>query len=75
MDCRLRPDSCGPNASCMETHKKVTKDWFYHQCVCNAGFIGNGITCVEATNPANGSVQNLCSQAQCAQSGFNLQYF
>jgi len=56
LDCMLRPDICAPNASCMETHQKVTKDWYYHQCVCNAGFIGNGITCVEATNVANASL-------------------
>ena len=59
LDCRLRPDICGPNASCMNTHKKVTKDWKYHQCVCNPGFIGNGITCVDAANVANGSVHNF----------------
>ena len=43
----------------MNTHKKVTKDWKYHQCVCNPGFIGNGITCVDAANVANGNFQNF----------------
>ena len=61
LDCRLRPDICGPNASCMNTHKKVTKDWKYHQCVCNPGFIGNGITCVDAANVANGNIYNFKS--------------
>ena len=50
----LRPDMCGPNASCKETNKKVATQWNYHQCVCNPGFVGNGITCVDASDLANG---------------------
>ena len=51
----LRPDMCGPNASCKETNKKVANQWKYHQCVCNPGFVGNGITCIDATDLANGN--------------------
>ena len=54
LDCMLRPDMCGPNASCKETNKKVATQWIYHQCVCNPGFVGNGITCIDATDLANG---------------------
>ena len=54
LDCMLRPDMCGPNASCKETNKKVANQWKYHQCVCNPGFVGNGITCIDATDLANG---------------------
>ena len=54
LDCMLRPDMCGPNASCKETNKKVGKQWNYHQCVCNPGFVGNGITCIDASDLANG---------------------
>ena len=54
LDCMLRPDMCGPNASCKETDKKVGKQWNYHQCVCNPGFVGNGITCIDASDLANG---------------------
>jgi len=56
LDCMLRPEICGPNASCMETHKKVASNWYFHQCVCNPGFIGNGITCVDATDISNASL-------------------
>ena len=56
LDCMLRPDMCGPNASCKETNKKVVNQWKYHQCVCNPGFVGNGITCIDATDLANGTV-------------------
>ena len=55
MDCALRPQDCDPNASCVETEQKVAKTWLYHQCVCNPGFIGNGITCVKAEDVANGN--------------------
>ena len=54
LDCMLRPDMCGPNSSCKETNKKVATQWIYHQCVCNPGFVGNGITCIDATDLANG---------------------
>ena len=53
LDCMLRPDMCGPNASCKETNKKVGKQWNYHQCVCNPGFVGNGITCIDASDLAD----------------------
>lgn len=56
LDCMLRPDMCGPNASCKETDKTVATKWKYHQCVCNPGFVGNGITCIDATNLANGTL-------------------
>jgi len=56
LDCMLRPGMCGPNASCVETPKKVVAKWFYHQCVCNPGFVGNGITCIAASDLANATV-------------------
>ena len=59
LDCMLRPDMCGPNASCKETDKTVATKWKYHQCVCNPGFVGNGITCIDATNLANGDSFSL----------------
>ena len=59
LDCMLRPDMCGPNASCKETNKKVATQWKYHQCVCNPGFVGNGITCIDASDLANGDFFSL----------------
>ena len=58
----LRPGMCGPNASCVETPKKVVAKWFYHQCVCNPGFVGNGITCIAASDLTNGK-DNFFSKA------------
>jgi len=46
-DCRNFPELCGPNASCVNTGKKVYKDWKRFSCACNSGWIGNGITCVK----------------------------
>ena len=46
-DCRNFPELCDPNASCVNTGKKVFKDWTRWSCACNPGYIGNGITCVQ----------------------------
>lgn len=46
-DCRNNPELCGPNASCVDTQKKLYDDWSRWSCACNPGFIGNGLTCVE----------------------------
>ena len=79
LDCMLRPDMCGPNASCKETDMKVATQWNYHQCVCNPGFVGNGITCIDATDLANGdsfslwtTPKNICLKRK-SEKGFFLQ--
>ena len=55
-DCLLKPGLCSPNASCVKTNKRVGSQWFFHQCACNPGYIGNGITCVENSQKGNGKI-------------------
>jgi len=48
LDCRVKPGICGSNASCKNTKLRAKGKWFFHTCVCNEGYIGNGVTCIEA---------------------------
>ena len=52
------PEACHPNASCKTfqfQRMKISKDnWGFtdatiNRCVCDSGFIGNGVTCANAT--------------------------
>ena len=57
MDCRIFPDSCGDNASCVNTTLEVEArtdssgnelpTYYSHQCECDSGYIGNGFLCTE----------------------------
>jgi len=49
-DCRNFPELCSPDASCVDTGKKIFKDWERWSCACNEGFVGNGITCVKESD-------------------------
>lgn len=57
-DCMEFPEACHPNASCKTfqfQRMKISKDnWGFtdatiNRCVCDSGFIGNGVTCANAT--------------------------
>ena len=63
-DCMLRPGSCHSNASCVETHQKVSSKWKYHQCVCNPGYVGNGLFCVEASSISKGNYLSKSKKLQ-----------
>jgi len=62
--CTEFPEACHANATCKEFHyrRKVVQTNSYtgvqtfgwttetiHRCVCNSGYIGNGVTCADAT--------------------------
>ena len=57
MDCRLTPDSCDDNASCVNSTVQIIArtdsngnslpTFHDHNCQCNSGYIGNGFICIE----------------------------
>jgi len=51
-DCRLPPSYCGVNAACVNTYRKIPNNYggYAYRCACKSGFIGNGITCANATS-------------------------
>ena len=48
MDCRNNQDLCDVNADCVNTGLKIQGSWYHWTCACKPGYIGNGITCVNA---------------------------
>ncbi len=40
---------CDPNASCVDTQKEIASGWTRWSCACNPGFVGNGLSCFNAT--------------------------
>ena len=52
LDCRLNPNFCDPNASCVNTKKKTGGKYggWVHRCACKNGYVGNGIICVEMSS-------------------------
>ena len=49
-DCRIPPSYCDVNAKCVSTGRKLKGSYGKkaYRCACKHGFIGNGITCVDA---------------------------
>ena len=48
MDCRNNPNLCDANAECVNSGLKIQGSWYYWTCACKQGYIGNGVTCVDA---------------------------
>jgi len=49
-DCRISPSPCDTNAKCINTGRKTKGQYggYAYRCACKSGYVGNGITCVNA---------------------------
>ena len=73
-DCKIRPDICHSDATCTKMRTYKSK---YNACVCNEGFIGNGIECIEEPSDCKEVCCNqdalsfLKDYCQCQNAGYN----